>query len=70
MVHGQTVLKHAGETIASIGRGGFINDVAFQQGEGSGAYGTVVCDGEVRVIAWDMGELRAAPPGPAPSTCG
>lgn len=60
VVHGHTILKHAGETIAAIGRGGFINDVAFQQGEGSGAYGTVECEGEVRVIAWDMRELRAA----------
>ena len=60
VVNGSTVLKHSGEAIASIGKGGFINDVAFQQGAGSGAYGTVECQGEVRVIAWDMKVLRDA----------
>ena len=60
VVRGHTVLKHEGQTIAKISRGGFINDVAFQQGEGSGAYGTVVCDGAVSVIAWDTYALREA----------
>ena len=46
------------ELVATIGRGGFINDVAFQQGSGSGAYGTVVAHGEMHLIAWDMALLR------------
>ena len=46
------------ELVATIGRGGFINDVAFQQGSGSGAYGTVIAHGEMHIIAWDMALLR------------
>ena len=46
--------------VATIGRGGFVNDVAFQQGEGSAAYGSVLCVGEASVIQWDMAQLRAA----------
>jgi len=59
---GTARLKCNGELVARIGRGGFINDVAFQQSEGTGrqagAYGTVECDEQLRVISWDCAELR------------
>ena len=55
---GAARLKYKGEEVAIIGRGGFVNDVAFQQGVGSSAYGTVECVGEVRAIAWDVKTLR------------
>jgi CRP-like cAMP-binding protein len=55
---GVTSLTVNGEQVADIGRGGFINDVAFQQGPASGAYGTICAIGEVRVIMWDMERLR------------
>ena len=42
-----------------LSRGGFVNDVAFQQGAGSGAYGTIVTAGPVRVLEWDCEALRA-----------
>ena len=45
---GAAKLKYRGDDVAIIGRGGFVNDVAFQQGVGSSAYGTVECVGEVR----------------------
>ena len=50
------------EVVAVLVRGGFVNDVAFQQAGDSlvGAYGTAVAHGEMRVIAWDVRELRAA----------
>ena len=41
-----------------LSRGGFVNDVAFQQGEGTGAYGTIVTSGPVRVLEWDCERLR------------
>jgi len=47
-----------GEQVSTLGRGGFVNDVAFQQGEGASAYGTVVADGRISVIAWEQAALR------------
>lgn len=41
-----------------IDEGSFINDVAFQQGDGVGAYGTVITEGEVEVIEWNWQQLR------------
>lgn len=57
---GQAYISYEGDHVASIGRGGFVNDVAFQQGPSAGAYGTVVCRGEVSVLEWDQGALREA----------
>ena len=57
---GTTKLTYRGEEVCIIGRGGFINDVGFQQGPGSSAYGTVECVGEVSVIVWDADNLRSA----------
>ena len=39
--------------------GSFVNDVAFQQGMGAGAYGTVVTAGDCTVLVWDKEQLRA-----------
>ena len=57
---GITNLSVNGERVAEIGRGGFVNDVAFVQGDKSGSYGTCVTNGECRVISWDVAKLRAA----------
>lgn len=43
---------------ANIDEGSFVNDVAFQQGDGASAYGTVVTEGETEVIAWEWQTLR------------
>ena len=55
---GMTTLSVKGEPVATIGRGGFVNDVAFQQGEDLGAYGTCVATGPITVIAWEQKKLR------------
>ena len=41
-----------------IDEGSFVNDVAFQQGDGMGAYGTVITEGDVEVIEWNWQQLR------------
>lgn len=38
--------------------GSFVNDVAFQQGQGVGAYGTVVTAGECVVLVWNAQTLQ------------
>lgn len=43
---------------ADCDEGSFVNDVAFIQGDGTGAYGTVVTDGETEVIEWEWEALR------------
>ena len=55
---GEASLALGGEHVATIFRGGFINDVAFQQGEGAGAYGTATAQGTLYVIRWDQRRLR------------
>eukprot|EP00316_Scyphosphaera_apsteinii_P002319 CAMPEP_0119313552 /NCGR_PEP_ID=MMETSP1333-20130426/29462_1 /TAXON_ID=418940 /ORGANISM="Scyphosphaera apsteinii, Strain RCC1455" /LENGTH=304 /DNA_ID=CAMNT_0007318409 /DNA_START=171 /DNA_END=1085 /DNA_ORIENTATION=+ len=55
---GSASLTLGGEEVAKIGRGGFVNDVAFQQGPESSSYGTCRCCGKVRVIAWQQEALR------------
>ncbi|KAL9185657.1 hypothetical protein ACHAXT_003434 [Thalassiosira profunda] len=55
---GHSKLYFRGRYAKDIEEGSFVNDVAFQQGEGEGAYGTVVADGEVEVIEWNFQELR------------
>jgi len=57
---GRARLSVHGDEVAVVHRGGFVNDVAFQQGEGSAAYGTVDSLDEVGVIAWDVTTLRRA----------
>ena len=55
---GIATLAVDGKHVANLERGGFINDVAFQQGAGAGAYGTVVATGRLNVIAWEQSTLR------------
>ena len=45
---------------ANIDVGGFVNDVAFQQGEGEGegSYGTVMTSGKCSLISWNESKLR------------
>lgn len=43
---------------AVVGEGSFVNDVAFQQGAGVGAYGTVVTSRKCSVLIWDQSTLR------------
>jgi CRP-like cAMP-binding protein len=43
---------------ADIDVGGFVNDVAFQQGESVGAYGTVIASGKCSLIMWNQSKLR------------
>ena len=61
--HGSATLLCNGERVATITRGGFVNDVSFQPSAGTsrqaGAYGTAECDGRVRVISWDCAQLRS-----------
>lgn len=57
---GDASLCVEGDRVASIHAGGFVNDVAFQQGAGSKSYGTCEASGEMRVISWDMAQLREA----------
>jgi len=45
--------------VARNGAGSFVNDVAFQQGHGASAYGTVVTQGNCSVLVWEETELRA-----------
>ena len=55
---GQAKVFHHKAFAANVNAGGFVNDVAFQQGEGVGAYGTVTTSGDCTVIVWDQVELR------------
>uniref|UniRef100_A0A7S4K1Z7 Cyclic nucleotide-binding domain-containing protein n=1 Tax=Odontella aurita TaxID=265563 RepID=A0A7S4K1Z7_9STRA len=56
---GSTTMTYRNGLRTVVDKGAFVNDVAFQQGEGAGAYGTVVMEGEAKVIVWDHAELRA-----------
>jgi len=58
LVRGRCKLFLRSSYAADIDAGGFVNDVAFQQGEGASAYGTVVADGRMSVIAWEQAALR------------
>ena len=56
---GQAKVYHHRDLVASIGAGGFVNDVAFQRGgDNVGAYGTVICNGDCKVLVWDQTTLR------------
>ena len=58
---GQAKVYHHRDFVANIGAGGFVNDVAFQRGGEVGtvgAYGTVICNGDCKVLVWDQGTLR------------
>lgn len=62
---GRSRLYLRGRYAKDIEEGSFVNDVAFHRegggdgvGDGVGAYGTVVTDGEAEVIQWNWGELR------------
>ena len=54
VVRGVANLYVHDEWVAQLGRGGFLNDVAFHQGGGAGAYGTIVAHEEMEVIAWNQ----------------
>ena len=55
---GSAKVYHHSAFAAEIDEGGFVNDVAFQQGEDKGAYGTVLTNGDCSLIVWDQHELR------------
>jgi CRP-like cAMP-binding protein len=55
---GTAKVYHHEAFAANVDEGGFVNDVAFQQGEIEGAYGTIVTDGDCSVIIWDQKILR------------
>jgi len=55
---GVATLSIDGGEVAKLGRGGFINDVAFQQGDGAGAYGTVQAAETMSVIMWEEAVIR------------
>ena len=55
---GRAKVYHSKKFAANIDEGGFVNDVAFQQGENAGAYGSIITCGDCTVIAWDQNELR------------
>ena len=46
------------QSIATIEQGGFVNDVAFQQGPHVGAYGTIITSQDSDVLVWDTAALR------------
>lgn len=56
---GSAKLYHHGQHTATIGQGGFVNDVAFSSGPGIGAYGTVYTNDTVRLLIWDARKLRS-----------
>ncbi len=59
IVEGEVELRHHGAPIAKIGRGGFVNDVAYQSGPGSEAYGTIRVKSEkANVLCWSTDQLR------------
>eukprot|EP00584_Thalassiosira_punctigera_P003670 CAMPEP_0172535110 /NCGR_PEP_ID=MMETSP1067-20121228/7250_1 /TAXON_ID=265564 ORGANISM="Thalassiosira punctigera, Strain Tpunct2005C2" /NCGR_SAMPLE_ID=MMETSP1067 /ASSEMBLY_ACC=CAM_ASM_000444 /LENGTH=310 /DNA_ID=CAMNT_0013320005 /DNA_START=187 /DNA_END=1120 /DNA_ORIENTATION=+ len=47
-----------GKYAKDIEEGSFVNDVAFQQGDRLGAYGTVIAEGDVEVMEWRWRDLR------------
>jgi CRP-like cAMP-binding protein len=55
---GRAKIYHHKAFAATINQGGFVNDVAFQQGQNIGAYGTVVTSGNCSLIEWDQSKLR------------
>jgi CRP-like cAMP-binding protein len=55
---GRAKVYHRTAFAANIDKGGFVNDVAFQIGEGAGAYGTVITSGKCSLIMWNESELR------------
>jgi CRP-like cAMP-binding protein len=55
---GRAIVYHHKAFAAVIDKGGFVNDVAFQQEEGMGAYGTVITSGECSLIVWNESKLR------------
>jgi hypothetical protein len=55
---GKAKVYHHKDFAANIDVGGFVNDVAFQQGEGAGAYGTVITSGKCSLIMWNESKLR------------
>jgi hypothetical protein len=55
---GKAKIYHHKAFAANIDEGGFVNDVAFQQGEGAGAYGTVITSGNCSLIMWNESKLR------------
>lgn len=58
MTKGHSKLYFRNTYAATIDEGGFVNDVAFQQGDGATAYGTVVTQGLTEVIVWEWKALR------------
>ena len=58
MKEGSAKVYHHGTFAAEIDQGGFVNDIAFQQGESEGAYGSVYTNGDCSLIVWDQHELR------------
>jgi len=58
ILQGRAQLFLKGVYTADIHAGGFVNDVAFQAGDGCPAYGTIKCSGQVNVICWSQAELR------------
>jgi CRP-like cAMP-binding protein len=55
---GRAKIYHHKAFAATINQGGFVNDVAFQQGQNVGAYGTVVTSGNCSLLEWDQSTLR------------
>jgi CRP-like cAMP-binding protein len=58
ILEGKAKVYHHKAFAANIDAGGFVNDVAFQRGEGVGAYGTIITSGKCSLIMWDQSKLR------------
>lgn len=67
LLEGQAKVYHNKTFAAYVDQGGFVNDVAFQRQQqrrkdgdeqADGAYGTVVTNGEAKVLVWDKEELQ------------
>ena len=58
ILKGRAKIYHHKQFAALIEEGGFVNDVAFQQGPNVGAYGTAISSGSALVIIWDQSTLR------------
>lgn len=61
IVHGRCKLFLRSAYAADIDAGGFVNDVAFQQGDGAGAYGTILVASPEGCVAlvWRSEEVEA-----------
>jgi hypothetical protein len=55
---GRAQVFHHQQFAAHVDQGGFVNDIAFQQGPDATSYGTIITEGDCSIIVWDTHTLR------------